>query len=471
MRRTSNGRHTLQILAMAKKNRRQEAAEQIKRIMAEIKTDELSIGALSRGDLSALDSDDDIDVTADGLSAISDVSSVASFHLSPLKKKRKPGTGQKRPSRIPVPKGKSTALQPPASDGFRLAKAVRCPSPPPVQPRPANFLAPNLSDYTTVTLCIFEGTDFPRSRFGERSTYVVVHLHPELPVIKSPICFNRTNGAVYNGGFTLNCIGVDFSCVVPVIEVFDFISDEQSELIGLGYIQYHLARRCDDVCIVLQNEWVGIVTVNTRIRCGQVKMSLIFHNQDRDVAELVRGAASEASDSTSQSERMQQAPVRNGAALKLSVEDNPPVMRESLAVQAEVEPCYQRVDDEIGQIDELNLTFNAPMPIRLVPPTVPAAREQIREKPVKPPLAHAVCFIDESDLDENDEIVARCQVRRPVTPVAKTEQSAPESGRRLLPRPPVAQTNPSGEQKPGKPSPQETPLRTRFASYANYNWA
>jgi hypothetical protein len=417
--------------------------------MAEIKTDELSVGALSQVDFS--DSSSDVDFSDDGLSAISDVSSVASFHIPPPKKKGK--IPQKRPSRIPVPKFRPSAPKRSPSDGFRLARPTDSIPPPPPPIRPTNFLAPDLSDYSNITICIFEGTDFPRSRFGERSTYVAVHLHPQLPVIKSPICFNRTNNAVYNGGFSLNCIGIDFSTVVPVIEVFDFISEGQSELIGLGYLQYHLAKRVDDVCIVLQDEWVNIVTVNTRIHCGKVKMSLLFHDQERDVAELIRTGSSENSEGQPEIQR----PIQNGGSRKIVTEEKPAVMKESLAVQAELEPCYQKVDSaigDIGAIGELNLTFNSPLrPIA---------------KPVKVPTRKAICFVDESDLDQNDEIITKCQVMRPITPVSKVEspEQNEEVSRRVLPRLPLRQVNPSLNE-----GTQETPLKARFASYSKYSWA
>jgi hypothetical protein len=331
-------------------------------------------------------------------------------------------------------------------------------------PPPTNFLAPNLSDYTNVTVCIFQGTDFPRSRFGERSTYVVVHLHPQLPVIKSPICFNRTNDAVYNGGFDLNCIGIDFSSVVPVIEVFDFISEDQSELIGLGYIQYHLARRVDDVCVVLQDEWVGVVTVNTRIHCGKVKMSLIFHDQDRDVADLVRVPRAD-SHSAAPGAAAGAAPAAPARRPARAGEEQPAVALESMAVQAEVEPTYQRVscDDTTGQIGELNLTFSSPM--KPWKPLMPVEVIRMAQPVARLPARRAIQFADENDLDEDDEIVPR---RKPVPEVSSASQprAIPKLYQAKTPLRPVNQeVAPEPEKEKGK-----TPMKKRFARYSDFNW-
>jgi hypothetical protein len=150
---------------------------------------------------------------------------------------------------------------------------------------------------------------------------------------------------------------------------------------------------------------------------------------------------------------------------KVAVEEKPEVTRESMAVQAEVDPCYQKVDTGMGMIGELNLTFNSPMRTIVEP---------VREARVKPPQ-RAICFVDETDLDENDEIIARCQVMRTVPSVSTevpTDVAEEESQVRILPRPPLRAVNPVVNQTATeKPIPQETPLKARFASYSKYNWS
>ena len=206
-----------------------------------------------------------------------------------------------------------------------------------------NFLAPDLSDYSNACICIFEGTDFPRSRNGERSTYVVLQLHPELPPVRSPICFNRTTNAVYNGGFNLNVIGINFSSVVPVVEVFDFISEEQNELLGMAFLQLHMARKVDDYCVVLQDEWVDIFTVNTRVRCGKIKLSLIFHNET-DISQFVN-----------RNEVIPKLPAPKPKK-KIEEDSEKPVL-ESMAVQANVEPKITN-NSMMDNIGDLNISFN-----------------------------------------------------------------------------------------------------------------
>ena len=506
---------------MSNRDRKQEKSEQIRKIMAEIKTDDLSIGPLSDSDFSDYS---DFEFSSDGLSAISDVSSVASFHLSPPQKKIKEPVKKKRQSRIPVPSKPRNQPEQQKKPDVQLAKPIRYEPPP--MPQPMNFLAPNLSDYTNAAVCIFEGTDFPRSRLGERSTYVVVHLHPELPVIKSPICFNRTTDAVYNGGFDINVIGVDFSSVVPVVEVFDFISEEHSELIGLGYIQYHMARRVDDVCVVLQDEWVNIVTVNTRMHCGRVKMSLIFHNDDTDVTEMIRRrVVATEQQPVRPSERpvaVAAQPIRKtggASAVQVVEEVKPP--SQSTAVQAEM-PMYEKSKKEeniMDQIGELSLTFNSPMklwkdmsldmssdvPTRaVVEPIVrkPAPKELEEEpkrvpapepkKEVKPPKPQ-ICFVDELALDDSDDMISvgRSESEeydeppKMKVPIVRkrlsNEKETPKPAEQVRPLPKprsVVKAKPAEPEHPREPlhdinptaDSGETPMKKRFAKYSDYNW-
>lgn len=326
-------------------------SNKVRQIIKELESVDTSIGGC---DLSSSFSDDS-DRYDDKLSCVSDISSVASFELTPLKSKNssyiskdsqkqysKKNRSIPRQSRIPVPLKGKRAEKSKNSSGFKLAKPIRNPSPPPVEV-PMNFLAPDLSDYSSACICIFEGTDFPRSRNGERSTYVVVQLHPELPPVRSPISFNKTTNAVYNGGFNLNVIGINFSSVVPVVEVFDFISEDQNELLGMAFLQLHMARKANDYCVVLQDEWIDIFTVNTRVRCGKIKLSLIFHNET-DISQFVN---------RSEMIPKQLAPKPK----KKEIEEPEKPVLESMAVQASVEP--QIVNNSMmDNIGDLNISFN-----------------------------------------------------------------------------------------------------------------
>ncbi|OHT06619.1 hypothetical protein TRFO_25293 [Tritrichomonas foetus] len=243
-----------------------------------------------------------LSLSDDGLSNVSDISSVPSFQFS-IHKKKEFRTPQNRKSRIPVFSGKKPMKRiernnkndryvytPEKHENKiktekpkqEIIRKIFC------QPEhPQNFLIPNVSDYSRACICIFEGTDFPRSRFGERSTYVTVQLHPDIIPIKSPISFNRTKNAIYNGGFDINTSGLDFTSIVPLLSVYDFINEHESELLGVAFLELHLARKVDDICIIVQDEWVDIFSVDRKIKTGRVRVTLIFHNDD-DVSDYLR---------------------------------------------------------------------------------------------------------------------------------------------------------------------------------------
>lgn len=362
----------------------------------------------------------------DGLSDISDMSSIASMSFSfvPPSKKEKNRKKSSKPaqSRIPVPvraknssfiqqkDTKNTKKQQPGV--VKLAKPIKCSSPPPAM-QPINFLAPDLTQYSKAAVCIFEGTGFPKSRYGERSTYVVVNLHPDIPSITSPVCFNKTDHAIYNGGFNLDVMSCDFSNVIPMVEVYDFISQEQRELIGVAFIQLHMARTEDNVCIVLQDEWIDIFTVNTRTKCGQIRLSLIFHD-DADIPSLVKKSEYNNKPKFSESKKEQ---------AKIAEEEtniSKPVMKESISVQAEVIPINSRPahnEEMMDEIGNLSLTFGSPIKMWNTPsyehesdyipvkqpvynePPKQKSKPEIRPKKKKP----SIHFIDEIDLDISDD--------------------------------------------------------------------
>jgi hypothetical protein len=193
-------------------------------------------------------------------------------------------------------------------------------------------------------------------------------------------------------------------------------------------------------------------------------MSLIFHDQDRDVADLVRvpGADSQSVAPGAGPAAPSVAPARRQAP---AAEERPAVALESMAVQAEVEPTYQRVgcDDTIGPIGELNLTFSSPM--KPWKPPIPV--QVIRMKPpvAELPARPAFQFADEKDLEEDDEIVAR---RKPLPEVSNASQP------RAIPKlyqakTPLRPANPEVAPEPEKDK-GETPMKRRFARYSDFNW-
>lgn len=404
----------------------------IKSLIHEIKDDRICIGnSDSDSDLS-----DNMDI--DDLSMVSDVSSVGSFAFSPLKpneysfssnnsrgvKKQKKQSIPKQ-SRIPVPKAKRTE-KPKTTIGYKLAKPI------PIQTfeiQPTNFLAPDLSDYAYVCVCIFEGTDFPKSRFGERSTYVSVKLHPDLQTIESPKCYNRTVNAVYNGGWNIPCAGIDFSSVVPMVEVYDFISEERNEILGIAYIPLHMTRKVNDYCVVYQNEWIDIYTINSRVKSGKVKMSLIFHNET-DITQFIE-----------QNEIVQQQHIITQKKIAAKPDNDKPVL-ESMAVQTveEPKPENKTLMDNCSDLNySMNFTnsrivpnavptmkfndFDSPSPektrknpfnfgpVRRVPIDIPPLKEENEEIPQNIPVKPTekkkeIVFVDENDLSSlSDEFM------------------------------------------------------------------
>ena len=266
-----------------------------------------------------------ISLSDDGLSEVSDISSIASFKFTKKKEFRTP---QPRKSRIPVFSGKRKKIDEFYSPQLKKVKNKdvdiysqknrkhdnelysskymnKINEPKQFgrknsdnqdlvihnysldsNQQPHNFLAPDVSEFSRACICIFEGADFPRARNGERSTYVVIHLHPDIISIKSPISFNRTKNAIYNGGFDINCAGLDFTNVVPLISVYDYISENESELLGVAFIELHISKKIDDVLIVLQDEWIDIFSIDKKTKTGKVKVTLIFHNDD-DVSDYI----------------------------------------------------------------------------------------------------------------------------------------------------------------------------------------
>lgn len=155
---------------------------------------------------------------------------------------------------------------------------------------PRNFLMPDLSIYSRVCICLFEGRNFPPSDFhhGERSTYAEFQLHPDVLPIQSPISHHHTKHCIYNGGYDISCQGLDFSNVIPIVFIYNYISPHERELLGISYIELHQPKKFNDkACIFLRNEWVNVYTINNHMKIGEVKLTLVFHTDDKDVSKFI----------------------------------------------------------------------------------------------------------------------------------------------------------------------------------------
>jgi len=318
-----------------------------------------------------LSSDDDS--FDDGLSVISDVSSVASIMFSPPKKANN-RKNQNKVSKIPIRSKTDENKQSqmdfhPKVNVSKFANRTN-----PTSIKPINFLAVDLSEFSQATICIFEGSDFIKPRCGERSTYVVIRLHEELPVITTPISFNQTKHAVYNAGFELEVSGLNFENCTPVLEVYDFLSDENRELIGVGFIQLQTAKKEDCVCIVMKDEWINIYTLDKRTPCGKIKMSLMFHNGE-NISHMIKSEEQ----------------LKPKKELENPIVEQKTTMKESTAVQADVDVINSsniRIDDSITiSSNDFVLPFES-------------------NKSWKPPVINEqtkLRFVDSVDLDTDTE--------------------------------------------------------------------
>ena len=141
-----------------------------------------------------------------------------------------------------------------------------------------NFLIPDLTKYSTATILILKGKDFPPTRSGVRSSYVTFQFDQSLPVIQSPVCYNHEQDADYNGGFNIDISKVDINNALPIIEAYDIISNKHQELIGFNAIQFQHSRIVDNYLIVVENEWIQLFMPHCRKKAGSVLISLYLHN-------------------------------------------------------------------------------------------------------------------------------------------------------------------------------------------------
>lgn len=211
--------------------------------------------------------------------------------------------------------------------------------------KPINFFAIDFAQYEHAIVCIYKGTDFPRARQGERSTYVIMRLHDQLQELSTPISFDSKE-ATYNAGFKLDTLGLDFDKFTPVIEVYDFQGERQRELLGVGYIQLQMAKRQNKICTVLHDSWVNIYTVNTHVKCGRVLMTLIFYDDENDIEGMIKNPT----ESNAKVEEKEEIPVTEPIP-----EPPRPKKKESMAVQAEVFEIPRKTEESYFDSDDFDV--------------------------------------------------------------------------------------------------------------------
>ena len=141
-----------------------------------------------------------------------------------------------------------------------------------------NFLVPDLTKYSTATILILKGRDFPQTKSGVRSSYITFQFDSSLPVIQSPVCYNHEQEADYNGGFNIDISKVNVNNALPIIEAYDIISNKHQDLIGFNAIQFQHSCIRDNYLVVVENEWIQLFMPHCRKKAGAVLISLYLHN-------------------------------------------------------------------------------------------------------------------------------------------------------------------------------------------------
>ena len=141
-----------------------------------------------------------------------------------------------------------------------------------------NFLVPDLTGYSTATVIILKGKDFPQTKSGVRSSYVTFQFDQTLPVTQTPVCYNHEGEAYYNCGFNIDISKINIDHALPIIEAYDIISDKHQDLIGFNAVQFQHSKLVDDYLVVLENEWVQLFMPHTRKKAGFILVSLYLHN-------------------------------------------------------------------------------------------------------------------------------------------------------------------------------------------------
>jgi hypothetical protein len=228
---------------------------------------------------------------------------------------------------------------------------------------------------------------------------------------------------------------------------------------------------------------------------------LVFHNEGIDVTGLMRKPPPQQA---AQAARPSLSVEPKGAKKVEPVEEKSAVQVQSLAVQAEIAPPVEiirqsEIDSPVGA---LSLSFNSPMKfsapvpqegraVALRPPNrAPSAKipmdfqyplsrvpeQKIRYEttnnsdPVRNrPQRQQLCFVDEMDLDESDDMVALCrrtdtkkEPRKAVAPLDPIAQPKTRQG--------IARDNSSDNTRKGNNTTANIPVEKKFARYADFNW-
>jgi hypothetical protein len=138
-----------------------------------------------------------------------------------------------------------------------------------------NFMEPIFDDCDSVSVSIKCGRDFWGSTDFGRSTFVTVYLHPDIPPLKTSVCYHSLT-PVYDFKSTISISNLSFVRIVPMIEVRD---EANSELYGVAYICTQFTEQHDHDLVVVDG-WVPILHPIGRVPCGSVLLSIIFRNSD-----------------------------------------------------------------------------------------------------------------------------------------------------------------------------------------------
>ena len=241
--------------------------------------------------------------------------------------------------------------------------------------RVINFLAVDFTKYSHCLVCVYKGTGFPKMRNGERSTYVVVKLHEKLNEDVTPVCWRKTNDALYNAGYKHDVTSLNFDGTTPHIEVFDMHMDNTHEFIGMGFIQLQMAKIVGNVCVVYKDEWIPIFMEESDSERGKVLMTVIFYNNEEDIVGMVRNPAEEIDDESPVKTKAKVSPQVNSSSSSTinstqtsNQEATKEPLKSSAAVQADTADSYITEDPLLSTAGDFTLKYEKPKPWKELPP-------------------------------------------------------------------------------------------------------
>ena len=138
-----------------------------------------------------------------------------------------------------------------------------------------NFLVPWTKSCRRLLIHIRSGRNFWHKNEQRRTTFLSIRLHPQLPTVHSRIC-SDTLKPLYNFEHSFDVSGLSFDSIVPVIEVHDYITPNESQIYAVAYVSLQCAKEYEDRVKVFDQTWIPIVTPVSRILCGSLQCSLIF---------------------------------------------------------------------------------------------------------------------------------------------------------------------------------------------------